>query len=262
MILGGSTFQEQCDLMMLRDSLARQGQTLFRWRSFLPLILVPLLIVALRHSGAIERGLGEAAEDAWDGFSLFMSFLGLALRCATVGFVPAGTSGRNTREQKAEVLNTSGMYAVVRHPLYLANFIIFFGMTMIVEVWWFSIIAVLAYWLYYERIAAAEEAFLEKKFGPAYAGWAERTPAFVPRLRDWRRPALPFSWRTVIAREYNGFFVIVLVFTLIELFGDSIAERHWHVEPAWMVFFAVGAALFLIARQLKKHTRLLRVTGR
>lgn len=248
--------------MMLRDMLARQGQTLFRWRSFLPLLLLPLLLVALYHTGTIERAFGEAADEAWDGFCIIIGFLGLALRCATVGFAPAGTSGRNTREQRAETLNTTGVYSLVRHPLYLANFLMFVGMTLMVQVWWFTGIAVLAYWLYYERIAAAEEAFLENKFGRTYRDWAEHTPAFIPRLRGFRRTTLPFSWRTVLRREYNGLFLLVAVYTLIELIVDSVAEHRLHLERNWLIFFLVGAVLFLVVNQVKRRTRLLHVPGR
>ncbi|MGD9537426.1 MAG: isoprenylcysteine carboxylmethyltransferase family protein [Alphaproteobacteria bacterium] len=248
--------------MMLRDALARQGQLLFRWRSFLPLVLLPLLLVAFYHTGTIEPAFGAAVEHGWDGFCVVIGFLGLALRCAIVGFAPSGTSGRNTREQRADALNTTGLYSLVRHPLYLANFVMFVGMTLMVQVWWFTVIGVLAYWLYYERIAAAEEAFLERKFGRAYRDWARRTPAFVPRLKGWRRPALPFSWRTVLRREHHGFFLLVTVYTLIELVSDSVAERHWHLEQNWLAFFLAGAVTFLIVNQIKKRTRLLHVPGR
>ena len=32
------------------------------------------------------------------------------------------TSGRNTHDQVADSLNTSGIYSIVRHPLYVGNF--------------------------------------------------------------------------------------------------------------------------------------------
>ena len=57
---------------------------------------------------------------------------------------------------------------------------------------WFALVATLAYWIYYERIAYAEEEFLSRRFGARHLAWAQRTPAFVPRLAGWRAPALPF----------------------------------------------------------------------
>lgn len=248
--------------MMIRDSLARQGRTLFRWRSYFPLVLLPLLLVALYHTGTIGRLFGEEIEEGWDGLCLLVGLSGLALRCATVGFVPAGTSGRNTHEQRAEVLNTTGLYSLLRHPLYVANFVMFFGMTMMVQVWWFTAIAVLIYWLYYERIAMAEEAFLETKFGQPYRDWAERTPAFVPRLRGWKRPALGFSWRTVLRREHNGLFLIVAIYSVIELVSDAILEGHWELETNWVILLLATGLTFLVINQIKKRTRLLHTPGR
>ncbi len=58
---------------------------------------------------------------------MVISFFGLALRVIVVGHAPYGTSGRNTREQVADTLNTTGMYSIVRHPLYLANYLIILG---------------------------------------------------------------------------------------------------------------------------------------
>ena len=60
-----------------------------------------------------------------------------------MGFAPRGTSGRNTLGQVAEVLNTSGMYSVVRNPLYLGNFVIWLGLALFIKVWWCILIVVL-----------------------------------------------------------------------------------------------------------------------
>jgi hypothetical protein len=185
----------------------------------------------------------------------------------TVGFVPAGTSGRNTQEQRATELNTTGIYGTVRHPLYLANYLMFLGFVLALKVWWFALIAVLVYILYYERIMLAEERFLASRFGDRYAAWARRTPAILPHLAGWTRPAYPFSLRSVLRREYNGFYLIVAYFTLLDLLTDLLLEHErfadWlRAESAWLGFFAAGTVAFVVLRHLKKHTGLLRVAGR
>jgi len=52
-------------------------------------------------------------DQVWEILCLAISLLGLGVRIVTVGYVPKGTSGRNTRGQKANVLNTTGMYSLV-----------------------------------------------------------------------------------------------------------------------------------------------------
>ena len=89
----------------------------------------------------------------------------LAIRWVTIAFVPGGTSGRNTLGQRADQLNTSGMYSMVRNPLYVGNFVAILGVLICVKVWWLVAMFALLYWLYIERVIAVEEAFLEQKFG-------------------------------------------------------------------------------------------------
>ena len=111
---------------------------------------------------------------AWDGGCLALALLGQAIRFFTVGFVPRGTSGRNTRGQVADVLNTTGMYAVVRNPLYLGNLIIWFGLPLFMKSLWFSTIIILLFTIFYERIIFREEDFLREKFGDVFMQWAAR----------------------------------------------------------------------------------------
>ncbi|MEQ9641953.1 MAG: isoprenylcysteine carboxylmethyltransferase family protein [Alphaproteobacteria bacterium] len=243
------------------------GQWLFRWRSFAPLILTPVALVALAEAAKLESRFGDAYDQAWFLACLALSLSGLAIRWATVGFAPAGTSGRNTRGQRAEVLNTTGLYSLVRNPLYLGNFVAIIGVVMAMSVWWYVAIASLAYWLYIERVIAAEEAYLAGKFGRAYDDWMARTPAFLPKLSGWRSPTAAFSVRTVLRREYNGVMAIATAFlvqeAVLDLWFEHESLGEWLVEDrAWVMVFAIAAATFAVLRTLKKHTRLLHVPGR
>ena len=103
---------------------------------------------------------------------LAVSLLGQLIRIFTVGFAPKNTSGRNTvNGQIADELNTTGIYSLIRHPLYLGNFFMWLGPVLFLRSVGFLIVFFLLYWLYYERIMFAEEQFLRRKFGEVYDKW-------------------------------------------------------------------------------------------
>jgi protein-S-isoprenylcysteine O-methyltransferase Ste14 len=242
--------------MALKEEFEKTGNLFFRWRSYLPLAMGLLFILALAEGGS------RAAAPKWEIFCLGVSLAGLALRFFTVGFVPAGTSGRNTRGQVAETLNTTGMYALVRNPLYLGNAVIWLGLSLLLGSWWLTLIVLLSFIIFYERIIFAEEKFLQEKFGDDFAAWAEETPVILPKWRNWRRPALPFSWKSAINREYSSFFAIISSFTGLELLRESLAAGKATLSGRWVAIFLASAAIYGSIRFLKKKTRLLATAGR
>lgn len=246
--------------MALKEELEKHGEWLFKWRSYLPLLILPVVLIALKDFEYLERIYGNTINDLWQAFCIIVSFSGLVIRCITVGYVPKETSGRNTKRQKAGLLNTTGMYSVARHPLYLGNFIIMLGISLFIQVWWLTLVFILSFWLYYERIIIAEEEFLRRKFVDLYLEWSEKTPAFMPKFRNWQKPHLPFSLKSVIAREYTTLFVIIASFSLIDIAGDIFVEDG--LDLAWTTVFATGCMLYLTLRTLKKKTRVLYVDGR
>lgn len=247
--------------MPLTDQFEREGNWLFQRRSFLPLALLVPVLLALRQFDYLA---GEHRwQEVWAACCLLISFSGLAIRASVVGYAPRRTSGRNTWSgQIADELNTTGLYSLVRNPLYLGNFIIWLGITLFFLIWWLTLIVCLVYWLYYERIIIAEERFLSRKFGATYTDWAKKTPAFLPKLRGWKQPTLPFSVRNVLRREYTGFFGIVAAFFGLEIVEHLAVEHEFYFEPHWLVLFAVGAILFFVLRTLKRSTDYLNSPGR
>ena len=219
--------------------------------------MVPFLILALLDSEQIQTRWGDTAHIFWEVFCITISFSGLILRCITISWVPDGTSGRNTQAQRADVLNTQGIYSVVRHPLYLGNFLIAMGFALFVEVGWFALLTFLLFWLYYERIMFAEEEFLRRKFGNAFTDWAEKTPAFWPDFRRWKRPDLKFSWKMVLRREYAGFFGIIVVFIVLNFLAEWLAEGELQFRLFSGVAFLTGFAVYLLLRTLRRKTKLL-----
>jgi len=247
---------------MLRDELVRQGNSLFSRRTYAPFLLLPVLLVALMNADILERVAGDRIDACWKVLCAGIALGGIAIRCLVAGFVPAYTSGRNVKQQEAASLNTTGIYSIVRHPLYLGNFLSMLGVVAFLEVWWFAVICCLAFWLYYERIILAEEEFLSRRFGTAFRSWANTTPAFLPRFRQWRRASLPISWKTMVRREFSGLCLVMAWFVLLEILGDGLAEHEWAFDMWTKIVFTFGLITYVTLATLKRTTRVLHVDGR
>lgn len=248
--------------MRLKQAFALQGDWLFQRRSLVPLGLLPILILALNEGEYVELTFGSLADLWWDSFSVALAFLGLVLRILTVGYVPSGTSGRNTRSQKADALNRTGMYSVVRHPIYAANYLIFLGVLLFAQSFWLLLAGSLAYWMHYERIIYAEEDFLERKFGTLFSRWASATPALLPDVRLWVPPDLPFSLRSALAREHSTLLAIASALALIEVLDAVLQVETPLLHPGWGGFLIFTTVLSIAIRLIKKKTRWLQHDGR
>lgn len=246
--------------MGLSRELSNTGVWLFRWRSFLPLTMVAGAIVALFEGRNLHHDTPLAI--TCETLAIVLCAAGLVIRCLIVGHTPARTSGRNTREQIADSLNTTGIYSAVRHPLYFANFLIGLGFAAYTLMWWFVVIYILTFWLYYERIMMAEERFLSERFGNEFYDWAQRTPVFVPNFQNYVRPALPFSLKNVLRREYNTVLQIAVVASILEFCGDWFETGHPAPSMPWCIFLGCGFLIWLILRTFKRQTGLLVVDGR
>jgi protein-S-isoprenylcysteine O-methyltransferase Ste14 len=246
--------------MALQEEFAKTGEYFFRWRSYLPLIMAVFFILALVGYRTPFKNPGLNL--AWDSFCLAVALLGEAIRFFTVGFVPRGTSGRNTKGQVAETLNTSGMYSVVRNPIYLGNFVIWFGLSLFMKLWWFTTLIGLFFLIFYERIIFTEERFLREKFGDEFLQWAEETPVIMPNLKNWRPPNLPFSWKSAIVREYGSFYAVIVTFTVLQLLGGLCASDKFFLEAIWIKIFIASTIFYLTIRYLKKKTKVLATDNR
>jgi len=236
--------------MRLTDRMSATGDLLFRWRSWLPLLLLPLFLATF--PGTTYPFGSHRLDLLWEIGCFAISAVGMAVRVFTAGTAPRGTSGRNTRAQKAAVLSTTGVYSLVRHPLYLGNFLIALGMSLFSRTWFLPLIVSLAALLYYERIAAREEQFLESRFGDTFRGWAARVPAVVPRLTGWQPPALAFSWARALEREFYAIAEIAIAFFVLDILEDWSVEHRFELDPVWSVVAIAGALFFAVMWTRKK----------
>jgi protein-S-isoprenylcysteine O-methyltransferase Ste14 len=246
--------------MSLNREIERQGEWLFQRRSYVPIVfVVPFLVALYKYEWPFPS---YSQYELWVRFCFVISLIGLLVRCITIGYTPARTSGRNTSEQIASELNTTGVYALVRHPLYFGNFLIGLGVCLAPFVWWLPCIYCLLFCCYYERIMFAEEAFLRRTFGKEFEEWAAKTPAFFPRSIHWRKPLLPFSFRTVLRREYTGLMVVILGNASVQFTEHLIIDHRIVYEVFWVTLLICGSAAYFLLKSLKSYTTLLNVPGR
>jgi len=243
--------------MRMVEHLEEWGTLFFKRRGSLPtLIMLPILLLSLAD---FRYPFGSHAADlAWEIACFLVAMVGLALRVVVSGTVPEGTSGRNTEQQRADQLNTTGIYSIVRHPLYVANFLIGLGVALQPRVWYVPVIMALVFGLYYERIIIAEEAFLERKFGEAFRAWADAVPIAIPKWRAYVPSRLPFSVRGAVRREFYGLCAIITVFFVLDVLEDLVQERRLTFDAFWTPLFLIAMVAFFVLRAVKHKTDWLR----
>lgn len=247
------------DRMALVHEFESSGNWLFRRRSWLPVFMVAggIFIMYIGNRQAIIYDMRDEI------IFLSVSLFGQIIRAYTVGFAPKNTSGRNTEiGQLADELNTTGIYSIVRHPLYVGNFFMWLGPVLFLRSVSFSIVFILLYWLYYERIMFAEEQFLRRKFGEIYDKWSEKVSSFIPWSFNYKPSTLSFSFRNVLKREYNSFVNIFVIFIFLDVSRNYFLAQKLYFTPMWL-YLTIGAfVVWAIVRTIHKSTKLLEVEGR
>ncbi|MGV3630191.1 MAG: methyltransferase family protein [Bacteroidota bacterium] len=190
-------------------------------------------------------------------FAICVSFLGQYIRAVAIGTSQKLTSGRNKYEQIAEALNTRGIYSTVRHPLYLGNYFMWIGIIIFTFNIWFILIASLLFWVYYERIMFAEERFLERKFGDLYVDWSMKVPPFIPSFKNYEKTQIPFSFKTILRREYSGISATVIGFVFVDFFRCLFEEKELKFHLYHAIAFGAAIIYSLILRTLKHNTKIL-----
>jgi len=130
-------------------------------------------------------------------------YLGFAL--AVVGQVwriyAAGVIYKNKQ------LATTGAYSLVRHPLYLGNFLILVGFTLACANWVVVLVVLFFFWFYYPAAIKYEDAKLERIFEDQWRSWSANTPAMFPTRIAWKaNPDAVWNARQSLLR--NGELII------------------------------------------------------
>ncbi|MEQ8473384.1 MAG: isoprenylcysteine carboxylmethyltransferase family protein [Marinoscillum sp.] len=239
--------------MNSQKSANKFGDFLFLYRGIIP---VGLLLVAfsVRFYNARQ---GATYEAYFDIICLCMAILGLAIRMTVVGHSPKGTSGRNKGRQLADQLNTKGWYSMVRHPLYVANFLVWLSVALLGHSSIFMLIFLILFAIFYRTIITVEEHFLEKKFGPVYLIWKKATPKYFPNPFQYESNQSPFNLKKVIRKEKNGVaavFLVFFLFQLIDAIGSAQLSDFLITHLFWVIAMIVSGMTYFSIKIITKKT--------
>ena len=101
-------------------------------------------------------------------------------------FAAAWALGRHwalvARVVEGHELITHGPYAVVRNPIYLGMFGAVLATGLAFSRWWTFLMAIVLFLIGNRIRIRAEEQLLRQTFGAKFDAYAQRVPAFFPRL--------------------------------------------------------------------------------
>jgi protein-S-isoprenylcysteine O-methyltransferase Ste14 len=77
-------------------------------------------------------------------------------------------------------LVTTGIYGVVRHPVYLSYVLLFMGCSLFLQSLWGFLVFLVAGTITFGNHIKVEEAMLEKKFGAEFQAYKQKTKKLIP----------------------------------------------------------------------------------
>jgi|TARA_R110000737_G_scaffold115473_2_gene148410 protein-S-isoprenylcysteine O-methyltransferase Ste14 len=243
--------------MALVHSFEKNGNLLFKYRGQIPVILFLLAIPVVYFTDYQFLDRNDSLFLPMLIICSLISLIGQIIRGIAIGTSNKNTSGRNTKEQVAEALNTKGIYSTCRHPLYLGNYFMWIGIVMYTFNFWYVILVSLLFWLYYERIMFAEERFLERKFGDSYVNWSMTVPPFWPSMKNYDKGEIPFSIKTILRREYSGITATIIGFLFVDLLRNFFEDYSLEWNSNYTIVLIVALSISLVLRTLKHNTKVL-----
>jgi len=243
--------------MALVHSFEKNGNILFKYRGQIPVILFLMSIPTVYFTDYKIVNSNHTLDLILFITCILFSFSGQVIRAIAIGTSSKHTSGRNTKEQVADALNTKGIYSTVRHPLYLGNYFMWIGIVMFTYNIWFVLVVSLLFWLFYERIMFAEERFLEGKFGQDYVDWSMKVPPFWPSMKNYIKTEIPFSMKTILRREYSGITATIIGFVFVAFLRNWFTIGQPRFKIVYAIVFASGLLISLVLRTLKHKTNVL-----
>jgi hypothetical protein len=125
-----------------------------------------------------------------------------------------------------QVVTQVGPYRLVRHPFYLANFIIDLGICLISGSPWVTALYLPAFLLTYIPVIRREETYLRSQHGPAYDVYAREVPMLLPWKIGRLFGPLDSTWNNIRRENEIPRLMRILAVPCYILAVDMVLHRH------------------------------------
>jgi protein-S-isoprenylcysteine O-methyltransferase Ste14 len=241
--------------MTTQNRSEKLGNQFFKYRGQIPALFFLLAFFLMHYFPAQNKWLDQSNTL----IAVSLVILGHLIRALAVGKRAAHTSGRNRDEQVAEALNSTGIYSMVRHPLYLGNITTYMGWVVFTGIDWLIPAMLIGFLFYYRFIIYAEEQFLTRKFGQDYLDWKSATPLLLPAFWKFKANPQPFSFKTVLENEYSGIAASMTTAWVLLAFQWYVLGQ-FQEKSLLILAMALFIAVFTLGlRYLKKKTQFFKV---
>lgn len=190
--------------MSTKGTATQVGSLLFRFRGLIPIPVLGIA-VALAEPLSIFTGLG-----------IGLILVGNIIRLWGVSHI--GPSSRS-RTVNATKLTYTGPYELSRNPLYIANIIMFSGVSIGTGNMAFFAACFLGFCVYFHFIVLFEEQYLESRLGEIYRSYRNRVPRWIGEAAPVHAAApklnLDDRMRSAFQSERSTFVASATIITLL-----------------------------------------------
>ncbi len=201
------------------------GNFFFRFRNALFPVTFAVLFLLTRP--ALFLG-NQTLDSIIVMLGILVALAGQVFRLLVIGYAYIKRGGKEGKVY-ADDLVVRGFYAHTRNPMYVGNFLITVGLSLVYGSPWVYFFVIPFFSFVYLSIVMAEETYLRGKFGREYEEYERRADRFWPNFRGIGDSLKEFQydWRRALRKDYGTVFGL--------MFGILFIK-------AWKAYFIFGFA--------------------
>ncbi len=178
----------------------KTGELIFKLRGIIP---IPFFLLIYIFSKPTKNSVF---------LGVFVIFVGEVIRIWAAGYI----NRYRTSSVDAPELVTYGPYGYVRNPLYIGNFFIGLGISVMSNIFIGYILFFILYFFGYSIIIPLEESFLREKWKDEYVHYSNNVPRLIPKFRPYKRKR-GFDFYAALKSEQSTFLVELIIIVMFLL---------------------------------------------